>query len=102
MTKLEPLADLLGRLLISTLFLLAGIGKLSAYAGTQAYMTSVGVPGPLLPLVIGLEILGAAAIILGWQTRVVALLLAGFSVVSAALFHRNFADQIQQIMFLKT
>ena len=47
------------------------------------------------------EVLGSLAIILGWHTRVVAVLLAGFALVSAALFHNNFADQTQMVMFLK-
>jgi len=55
----------------------------------------------LLPLVIATEVLGAAAIILGWKTRIVAFLLAGFTLLSAVIFHNNFADQIQMIMFLK-
>jgi putative oxidoreductase len=93
--------ELLGRILLATLFLLSGVGKLTAYTATTGYMASVGVPGALLPLVIGLEILGAIAIIVGWHTRATALLLAGFSVASAALFHNHFADQIQMIMFLK-
>ena len=58
-------------------------------------------PGALLPLVIGLELLGSLAIIAGWHTRTTALLLAGFSIASGVLFHSNFADQIQMIMFLK-
>ncbi len=45
--------------------------------------------------------LGAIAIILGWQTRVTAFLLAGYSVLTALIFHANFADQIEMIMFLK-
>jgi putative oxidoreductase len=83
------------------LFLLSGLGKLGAYAATAGYMASVGVPGALLPLVIAIEILGSVAILLGWQTRVVALLLAGFTLATAVLFHNNFADQVQMIMFLK-
>jgi len=51
--------------------------------------------------VIVTEVLGGAAIIAGWQTRVTALLLAGFTLLSALLFHTNFADQIQTVMFLK-
>jgi putative oxidoreductase len=81
--------------------LLAGIGKLSASSATAAYMTSAGVPRALLPAVIVIELGGALAIILGWKTRVVAALLAGFSVLTALIFHNNFADQIQMIMFLK-
>ena len=94
-------AELAGRVLLSALFLLSGVGKLGAYAGTAAYMASVGVPGALLPIVIALEIGGALAIILGWQTRIVAFLLAGFTLVSALIFHTHFADQIQMIMFWK-
>ena len=65
------------------LFLLSGLGKIGAYAATAAYMSSVGVPGALLPVVIATEVLGAIAIILGWQTRVTALLLAGYSLLAA-------------------
>lgn len=99
--KLANLAELAGRILLASLFLLSGLSKISAYAATVGYMQAMGVPGFALPLVIALEVLGAAAIIVGYQTRVVAFLLAGFSLVSAMLFHANFADQIQTIMFMK-
>ncbi|MBK6452373.1 MAG: DoxX family protein [Proteobacteria bacterium] len=58
----ENSTDLIGRVLIAAMFLFAGIGKISGYAGTQGYMQSMGVPGALLPLVIALEVLGAIAI----------------------------------------
>jgi putative oxidoreductase len=93
--------ELGGRILLSTLFLLSGLGKIGAYAGTAAYMSSVGVPAALLPVVIAFEVIGALAIVVGWQTRVAALLLAGFSLVTALIFHNNFGDQLQMIMFLK-
>ena len=64
-------------------------------------MNAAGVPAALLPLVIATEVLGGLAITVGWQTRVTALLLAGFTLLSALLFHNNFADQIQTVMFLK-
>jgi putative oxidoreductase len=64
-------------------------------------MASQGVPGALLPLVIALEIGGAALIIAGWWTRLSAFALAGFTLVAAALFHANFAEPMQQILFLK-
>ena len=99
--KLIPVTELAGRILLASLFLAAGLSKIGAYAGTVGYMQSVGVPGALLPLVIGLEVLGALALIVGFQTRVVAFLLAGFSVVSALIFHSNFGDSMQQILFLK-
>jgi putative oxidoreductase len=64
-------------------------------------MDAMGVPGGLLPLVIALEILGGLAVMLGWQTRIAAFLLAGFTLLSALLFHANFGDQMQMIMFMK-
>ncbi len=101
MNKTYPAAELAGRILLAAMFLLAGLNKISGYAGTVGYMASVGVPGALLPAVIALEVFGALAIIVGFQTRVVALVLAGFTVAAAALFHANFADPIQMILFLK-
>ena len=93
--------SLVGRIFISVLFLMAGIGKMAEYAGTQSYMQAMGVPEALLPLVIALEVLGALAIIIGYKTKVTAFLLTGFTVISAFIFHLNFADQIQSVMFMK-
>jgi putative oxidoreductase len=98
---LRNAAELLGRILLSSLFLASGLGKIAGYAGTAAYMASQGVPGALLPLVILTEVGGAIALIVGWQTRIVAFLLAGFTLLAGFIFHSNFADQIQMIMFLK-
>ena len=94
-------AELGGRILLASLFLLSGLSKMSGYGATAAYMASMGVPPALLPLVIATEVLGALAIILGWHTRIAAFLLGGFTLLAASLFHDNFADQIQTIMFLK-
>jgi putative oxidoreductase len=101
MNTTQKSAELAGRILLALLFLGAGLNKISGYAGTQAYMESVGVPGILLPLVIALEVLGAVAIMIGLHTRLVAALLALFSIASAALFHWVPGDQIQTIMFMK-
>ena len=101
MTAIQTLSAPLGRLLLSLIFVVSGVGKIGAYAGTQAYMDSMGVPGVLLPLVIILEVLGGLAIIVGWQARIVAFLLAGFCLLSAVLFHGNIGDQGEQIQFLK-
>jgi putative oxidoreductase len=98
---MKNFADLAGRVLLAVLFLIAGIGKLGDYAGTQAYMTSTGVPGALLPLVIALELGGGALVVAGLWTRPIALALGAFTVLAALLFHANFADPMQQIMFLK-
>ncbi len=99
--SLRSATELLGRILLMSLFLLSGLGKIGAYDGTAAYMAATGVPGATLPLVIALEVLGSLALILGWRTRLVALLLAGFTLATGLLFHNNFADQIQMIMFFK-
>jgi len=98
---LRNVAELGGRVLLASLFLISGLGKIGAYAGTAGYMSALGVPAALLPIVIATEVLGAIAIIVGWRTRITAFLLAGFTLLSALLFHNNFADQIQMIMFLK-
>ena len=61
----------------------------------------MGVPGALLPLAIALEVLGGVAIIVGWKTRIFAFLLAGFCLMSAIIFHTNFTEQVEMIMFMK-
>ena len=101
MNTVQTLAAPLGRLMISLIFIVSGFGKISNFSGTQAYMESVGVPGILLPLVILLEIVGGLAIVVGWQTRLVAFLLAGFTLLSALLFHFDLGDQGQFIQFMK-
>lgn len=93
--------ELAGRILLALLFLYTGLAKIGGYTGTAAYMSSSGVPGFLLPLVIALEVGGSVAVIVGWHTRIVASLLAGFTLVSALIFHTHFADQTQLIMFMK-
>ncbi|MGD8853936.1 MAG: DoxX family protein [Gammaproteobacteria bacterium] len=93
--------QLSGRVLMSVIFITAGVSKIGAYAGTQGYMESMGVPGGMLPLVIALEVGAGLAVLLGWQTRISAFLLAGFSVLSALIFHANFGDQMQSILFMK-
>ena len=101
MNNLSKYAELGGRIFLSALFLLSGLGKIGAYTATAGYMASQGVPGWLLPLVIATEIGGGLAIALGWKTRIAAFLLAGFSLVSALIFHTHFADQNQLINFWK-
>lgn len=90
-----------GRLLMAVIFVAAGAGKIANFAGTQGYMESMGIPGVLLPLVILTELGGGLAVLLGYRVRLVSILLAGFCVVSGIVFHHNFADQTQMIMFMK-
>ena len=98
---LASFADISGRVLIAAVFLMAGINKIGGYEGTAQYMVANGLPDLLLPLVILLEIGGAIAIILGFQTRLVALGLAGFCILSGIIFHGNTDDQMQMIMLMK-
>ena len=90
-----------GRVLIAFMFVMSGLNKINNYGNTAGWMDAMGVPGNLLPLVIVLEVLGGAAIMIGWQTRIAAILFAVFSVMSAAIFHADFSDQNQMIHFMK-
>jgi putative oxidoreductase len=100
MSKLQPWADLAARVALAALFIIAGFAKIGGYEGTAGYMQSMGVPGFLLPLVIALELVGGLAIAVGYRTRVVAFLLAGFSVLSGLIFHSPL-DPNEQTQFLK-
>ncbi len=64
-------------------------------------MARAGVPGSLLPVVIAVELLGGLLIVIGWQTRLVAIGLAIFTLLAAYLFHMNFGDRNQTIHFMK-
>ncbi|MEC5780589.1 DoxX family protein [Citrobacter freundii] len=83
------------------LFITAGWGKITGYAGTQQYMEAMGVPGFMLPLVILLEFGGGLAILFGFLTRTTALFTAGFTLLTAFLFHSNFAEGVNSLMFMK-
>lgn len=98
---MEKITQLTARIFLGQLFLLAGLSKIGNYAGTAGYMDAMGVPGALLPAVITLEIAGGLAIMGGWKTRQTAVILALFTVVAAGVFHHNWSDQIQMILFMK-
>ncbi len=93
--------QLLGRIMLALIFILAGLGKIQDPAGTAGYMQAMGVPGILLWPTIALEVLGGIAIAIGYKTRYAAFALAIFSILAAVIFHRNFGDQMQMILFLK-
>lgn len=101
MNKLLTFTAPSGRLLLSIMFVMAGLSKIGNYAGTQSYMEAMGVSGALLPLVITVEVIGGLAIILGWKTKLAAVALAGFSVLSAVLFHNDFTSQAEMTNFMK-
>ncbi|WP_206378350.1 DoxX family protein [Sneathiella limimaris] len=99
--KFEPLIDLAGRALLAILFIPAGYSKIGGYEGTQGYMEAMGVPGMLLPLVILLELGGGLLLLVGFQTRLIALALGGFTFIASFIFHLQPDDQMQMIMFMK-
>lgn len=101
MKKLEDVGILVARILLPILFIVSGWGKISGYAGTQQYMEAMGVPGFILPLVILLEFGGGLAILFGFLTRTTAIITAVFTVLTALLFHSNFAEGVNSIMFMK-
>ena len=101
MNAINTYAPLVGRILIAVLFLLAGLGKLADVPGFTGYLQSGGLPGFLAWPAILFEIAVGVLLVIGFQTRLVGLAGAVFCVVSAALYHNNFADQVQMVMFLK-
>src|SRR5882757_6170628 len=94
-------AALCGRLLLATIFLHEAWAKLAGYDAAVAYMKAFGVPGALLPAAIAVELGCGILVVVGYQTRVAALLLAGFCVATAVLFHTRFGDRNQLLHFEK-
>ena len=98
---MSNLIDFIGRLLISALFLLSAYNKVLSIDGTMGWMEGFGIPGLLLYPVIVFEIILPVFIIIGYQARLSAGLLAIFCIATAFIFHYDFGDQMQTIAFLK-
>lgn len=92
-----------GRVMLAAIFILSGLSKLADPAGTTAYIASAGLP--LAPvgtwIAIAVELLGGVSLVVGFRPRIVATVLAIFSVAAALSFHNNLADQNQFIHFFK-
>ena len=101
MNKVNEFGPVAARLLMAVLFLLAGLGKLADVQGFTGYLASGGLPAFLAWPSILFGIAVGVLLVIGYQTRIVGLAGAGFCVVAAALYHNNFADQTQMVMFLK-
>ncbi len=101
MNVFSPWLMLVGRVLISGMFIMSGLQKIGAIEGTSGYIESVGLPGFLVYPTILVEVLGGLAVLIGYQTRIAALLLAGFCVISALFFHFQPDNQMQMISFMK-
>lgn len=92
-----------GRLLMALIFLISGVGKVAAPAMTLNYIASAGLPLPAVAylIAIAVELGGGMLLLVGFETRVVALVMTIFTIATAFSFHRDFADQNQMIHFLK-
>jgi putative oxidoreductase len=103
MEWLKSFATLVGRILLVLIFLQSGIGKIENFQGTGQYMASFGIPYTNFFLVgaIFVELIGSITVILGFSTRLGATLLLLFLIPTTLIFHTNFSDQIQMIMFMK-
>ncbi len=95
---LRDATQLIGRVLLAQAFIIAAIDKIVGYVGTAHYMAAYGVPTALLPLVIALELGVGLALLLGWHTRLAALVLALFSLVAAVIFHHQIAEPMQLVL----
>ena len=93
--------DAPARVLMAAIFILSGIGKIGAFSATQGYMASVGVPGILLAPTIAFEVGAGLLLVIGLRTREIAFLLAGFSFITALVFHMDFGNQAQMLHFQK-
>jgi len=99
----EKILVLLGRIFLCQIFLVSGINKILHFAQTQQYMASFGMPATGLFALgaIVFEIVGALSILLGYKGRFGALLLIIFLIPTSLIFHTNFSDRLQLIMFMK-
>ena len=95
------IVEFLGRVLLSTLFLVEGIGKISIQEDVMMYMEDYGVPELLFFPAIILEILFPLLLIVGYKTKWAALIMALFTFTVAIIFHTDFSEGMQMVFFLK-
>lgn len=102
-SKFSDIALLIGRILIGILFLIAAYNKMKGYGGSVGYFTKLGIPAPSLtvPLTIVFEAAAGILLIVGYQTRLVAILIAAFCIVTGLVAHTNIADGNQLNHLLK-
>jgi len=95
------IVEILGRIFLSAIFLINGVGKIFNYEGTIQYMENFNVPGYLIIPAITVEILFSILLIIGYQTKFSALVLLLFTLALAIIFHTDFSNQMQLMSFLK-
>ncbi|WP_347277734.1 DoxX family protein [Oculatella sp. FACHB-28] len=99
----RDIVPLIARILLSSIYLVSGVNKILNPVGTQEYMAANGMfwTGLFLVAAIAIELAGGLSLLLGYKTRLGAIALVIFLIPATLIFHTNFADPIQQIMFLK-
>jgi len=95
------IVELIGRILLSALFLIEGIGKISMQEDVMMYMENYGIPGILFIPAVILEILFPLLLIVGYKTKLAAFVMALFTFTVAIIFHTDFSEGMQMIFFLK-
>lgn len=100
---MDKVLEIAARLLMSHIFIISGLNKLTHYSGTYGYFSSIGLPMPaaVTPLVILIELGGGLALLFGFKARWAAAILALFSIGTAFVAHTNFADPNQMNNFMK-
>ena len=93
--------EVLGRIFLSAIFLVEGISKIFNYESTVEYMENFSIPEYLAIPAIIVEILFPLLLVVGYQTKISALILAIFTLTTALIFHTDFSNQMQLISFLK-
>ena len=95
------IVELIGRILLSALFLIEGIGKIFMQENVVMYMEDYGVPGMLFIPAVVVEILFPLFLIIGYKTRLTAVVMALFTFTVAIIFHTDFTEGTQMVFFLK-
>ena len=100
---MKNILPLIGRILICAIFLISGVNKIFHFSATQQYMKAYGMPLTKLFLILAIlmEISGGLSILLGFKSKLGALILIIFLIPTTIIFHTKFSDQIQMIMFMK-
>lgn len=103
MNTYQSSLNLIGRLLIVVLFLPAGVAKMAGFEGTLAYFASIGIPAPIFALIatIVIEVVGSIALLVGFQTRSVALIMAIFTLIAAVTGHAFWAAPADAVYIAK-
>lgn len=98
---MSSIAAVVGRIFLAVIFIISGAGKLMAPSATEAMLAGVGMPAGLAVPTGLFELIAGLLLAAGLMTRIASILLAGFTLLAAILFHNQLTDQMQSVMFLK-